>query len=124
MYQKYPKGIPLERNFNPEILNSAYKECGELTKEYGRTFYFGTIFMTKEKAQRVWAIYQWCRRTDEIVDGPNSNVMLTNEMYKVNNARSNIALFLLFVSNMLPKGKNKLSTVTAVFFTFNFLLLL
>lgn len=38
--------------------------------------------MTKEKAKRVWAIYQWCRRTDEIVDGPNSNVMLTNEMSK------------------------------------------
>lgn len=28
--------------------------------------------MTPEKARAIWAIYVWCRRTDELVDGPNA----------------------------------------------------
>jgi phytoene/squalene synthetase len=31
--------------------------------------------MTPEKARAVWAIYVWCRRTDELVDGPNASRM-------------------------------------------------
>jgi hypothetical protein len=33
----------------------------------------GTQLMTPEKAKAVWAIYVWCRRTDELVDGPNAD---------------------------------------------------
>jgi phytoene synthase len=29
--------------------------------------------MTPEKAKAVWAVYVWCRRTDELVDGPNAS---------------------------------------------------
>jgi phytoene synthase len=29
--------------------------------------------MTKERRKAIWAIYVWCRRTDELVDGPNSS---------------------------------------------------
>lgn len=35
----------------------------------------GTKLMTPEKARGVWAIYVWCRRTDELVDGPNASRM-------------------------------------------------
>ena len=28
--------------------------------------------MTPAKALAIWAIYVWCRRTDELVDGPNA----------------------------------------------------
>ena len=28
--------------------------------------------MTPEKQRAIWAIYVWCRRTDELVDGPNA----------------------------------------------------
>ena len=28
--------------------------------------------MTPDKARAIWAIYVWCRRTDELVDGPNA----------------------------------------------------
>ena len=31
--------------------------------------------MTPEKARAIWAIYVWCRRTDELVDGPNASRM-------------------------------------------------
>ncbi|CAM8970631.1 unnamed protein product [Rhodiola kirilowii] len=37
-----------------------------------KTFYLGTLLMTKERQKAIWAIYVWCRRTDELVDGPNA----------------------------------------------------
>ena len=44
-----------------------------MTSYYAKTFHLGTSLMTKEKAQATWAIYVWCRRTDELVDGPNAS---------------------------------------------------
>ena len=47
--------------------------CGRVTSEYAKTFYLGTQLMTSEQARAIWAIYVWCRRTDELVDGPNAS---------------------------------------------------
>jgi phytoene/squalene synthetase len=33
----------------------------------------GTKLMTPQKAKAIWSIYVWCRRTDELVDGPNAS---------------------------------------------------
>lgn len=53
-------------------VNDSYKLCQELTAKYAKTFYLGTLLMSQVKRQSVWAIYAWCRRTDELVDGPAS----------------------------------------------------
>ncbi|CAN0897449.1 Phytoene synthase, chloroplastic [Linum grandiflorum] len=85
-----------------DLLNEAYDRCGEVCAEYAKTFYLGTLLMTPERRRAVWAIYGiclillhlltlvscsglslcglctgflvevWCRRTDELVDGPNA----------------------------------------------------
>ncbi|XP_039049702.1 phytoene synthase 2, chloroplastic-like isoform X2 [Hibiscus syriacus] len=39
-----------------DLLNEAYDRCGEVCAEYAKTFYL-----------------VWCRRTDELVDGPNAS---------------------------------------------------
>ncbi|KAF8692379.1 hypothetical protein HU200_039709 [Digitaria exilis] len=54
-------------------LREAYNRCGEICEEYAKTFYLGTMLMTEERRRAIWAIYVWCRRTDELVDGPNAN---------------------------------------------------
>lgn len=54
-------------------LKEAYDRCGEICEEYAKTFYLGTMLMTEERRRAIWAIYVWCRRTDELVDGPNAN---------------------------------------------------
>ncbi|XP_047090359.1 phytoene synthase 2, chloroplastic-like [Lolium rigidum] len=54
-------------------LNEAYARCGEICEEYAKTFYLGTLLMTEERRRAIWAIYVWCRRTDELVDGPNAS---------------------------------------------------
>ncbi|CAL1389653.1 unnamed protein product [Linum trigynum] len=55
---------------NWDFLNHAYDRCGEVCAEYAKTFYLGTLLMTPERRRAVWAIYVWCRRIDELVDGP------------------------------------------------------
>ncbi|XP_027341861.1 phytoene synthase 2, chloroplastic-like [Abrus precatorius] len=65
---------PMEGDLsNGDLLNAAYDRCGEVCAEYAKTFYLGTQLMTQERRKAIWAIYVWCRRTDELVDGPNAS---------------------------------------------------
>ncbi|CAK9868544.1 unnamed protein product [Sphagnum jensenii] len=65
-----PDLIPVS---SQELLEEAYVRCGEVCAEYAKTFYLGTKLMTPERQRAIWAIYVWCRRTDELVDGPNAS---------------------------------------------------
>ncbi|MDY6783673.1 MAG: phytoene synthase [Cyanobacteriota bacterium] len=51
----------------------AYEHCRQITAKYSKTFYLGTLLMPEEKRRAIWAIYNWCRRTDELVDGPEAS---------------------------------------------------
>ncbi|KAK6163755.1 hypothetical protein DH2020_000619 [Rehmannia glutinosa] len=62
----------IKPNFDPMFLEEAYKRCRDICAEYAKTFYLGTLLMTEERQKAIWAIYVWCRRTDELVDGPNA----------------------------------------------------
>jgi hypothetical protein len=55
-----------------QALNLAYRRCEYVTKLFSKTFYMGTSLMQPEARQHVWAIYAWCRRTDDIVDSPRA----------------------------------------------------
>jgi phytoene synthase len=55
-------------------VDESYKLCRHLTAKYAKTFYLGTLLMSPVKRQSIWAIYAWCRRTDELVDGPASAI--------------------------------------------------
>jgi len=50
-------------------LAEAYEVCRCITAKYAKTFYLGTMLMSEAKRRAIWAIYAWCRRTDELVDG-------------------------------------------------------
>lgn len=73
LQEEYPNGRQIRHRWTGDLLDEAYKRCGEVTSEYAKTFYLGTQLMTPEKAKAIWAIYVWCRRTDELVDGPNAS---------------------------------------------------
>ncbi|MBD2040439.1 15-cis-phytoene synthase CrtB [Microcoleus sp. FACHB-672] len=53
---------------------AAYELCRQITATYAKTFYLGTLLMSEEKRRAIWAIYAWCRRTDELVDGPRARL--------------------------------------------------
>jgi phytoene synthase len=50
----------------------SYELCRQITAEYGKTFYLATLLMSVPKRRAIWAIYAWCRNTDELVDGAGS----------------------------------------------------
>jgi len=56
-----------------KILAKAFVESGEVTSAFAKTFYLGTQLMPEAQREAIWAIYVWCRRTDEIVDAPRDN---------------------------------------------------
>ena len=58
-------------------IEEAYELCRQVTAKYSKTFYMGTLLMAPAKRRAIWAIYLWCRRTDELVDGPQAQ--FTNE---------------------------------------------
>ena len=55
------------------ILEKSFEESGEVTGSYAKTFYMGTMLLGEEARKAIWAIYVWCRRTDEIVDAPRES---------------------------------------------------
>lgn len=56
-----------------KLIDKAYVESGEVTGAFAKTFYMGTQLLGEEARRAIWAIYVWCRRTDEIVDAPRDD---------------------------------------------------
>lgn len=56
-----------------ELLLKAYFESGEVTGAFAKTFFMGTQLLPPVAREAIWAIYVWCRRTDEIVDAPRDS---------------------------------------------------
>ena len=57
---------------NDKSIALAYRRCEYVTQLFSKTFYMGTSLMRKDCREHVWAIYAWCRRTDDIVDSPRA----------------------------------------------------
>ena len=53
-------------------LNNAYESCRQETQQWAKTFYLGTLLLPYKKRKAIWAIYVWCRRTDELMDSPDA----------------------------------------------------
>jgi len=53
-----------------KLLARAYDESGIVTAAFAKTFYLGTQVLPEPSMKAIWAVYVWCRRTDEIVDAP------------------------------------------------------
>ena len=60
----------MNKSFNN--LKDAYEICRRETQQWAKTFYLGTLLLPYEKRKAIWAIYVWCRRTDELMDSPEA----------------------------------------------------
>jgi len=61
-------------------LDQAYEICRKETQQWAKTFYLGTLLLPPEKRKAIWAIYVWCRRTDEIMDSVEASTKSQNEL--------------------------------------------
>ena len=60
----------MNKSFNN--LEDAYEICRKETQKWAKTFYLGTLLLPYPKRKAIWAIYVWCRRTDELMDSPEA----------------------------------------------------
>lgn len=51
-----------------ESLRSAYAAARSICRRHARSFYFASAFLPKEKRQRAYAVYAFCRGIDDAVD--------------------------------------------------------
>lgn len=63
---------------NP-VLTEGYRRCGQLTKEYGTTYFWGAVLLAKPRRRHVHAVYALCRLADDIVDDQVANAGRSNE---------------------------------------------
>ena len=56
-------------------LEEAFEACRRETAEWAKTFYLGTLLLPPAKRRAIWAIYVWCRRTDELMDSPEAQAL-------------------------------------------------
>ena len=61
-------------------LDAAFEACRRETAEWAKTFYLGTLLLPQEKRRAIWAIYVWCRRTDELMDSPEAQARPVEEL--------------------------------------------
>ena len=61
-------------------LEQAYEECRQETAQWAKTFYLGTLLMPPAKRRAIWAIYVWCRRTDELMDSAEAQARPVEEL--------------------------------------------
>ncbi len=66
-----------KRDFN---LEEAYESCRKETAHWAKTFYLGTMLLPPKKRRAIWAIYVWCRRTDELMDSHEAQSLSINEL--------------------------------------------
>ena len=61
-------------------LDQSYEICRKETQKWAKTFYLGTLLLPQEKRKAIWAIYVWCRRTDEIMDSVEASTKSQDEL--------------------------------------------
>jgi len=61
-------------------LDKAYEICRKETQQWAKTFYLGNLLLPQEKRKAIWAIYVWCRRTDEIMDSAEASTKSQDEL--------------------------------------------
>jgi len=72
--------LPAADSSAPAGLGGAYEACRQETAQWAKTFYLGTLLLPPAKRRAIWAIYVWCRRTDELMDSPQAQALPAAEL--------------------------------------------
>jgi phytoene synthase len=51
-----------------QFLQAGYRQCAEITRRNGTTYYWGVQLLPRERRRHVHAVYALCRLADDIVD--------------------------------------------------------
>jgi len=62
-----PCKIPIATPVAPSLAE-AYQVCKAITRHHSKSFFLSTLFLPPAKRQATWALYAFCRATDDAVD--------------------------------------------------------
>lgn len=51
-----------------DTIKQDFQECKAVLQKGSKTFFFSSKILPKEKKKAFWAVYAFCRKTDDIVD--------------------------------------------------------
>jgi phytoene synthase len=57
---------------NPQLVETAFHYSREVTRKGSKSFYFGAKLLPPAKRRAVWALYTFCRSSDDLVDNANA----------------------------------------------------
>jgi len=93
----------MKKSIEENSIRAGYYTAKLITRQYAKTFYFASRFLTKEKRNAAYSIYAACRVSDDSVDNPEdspSPVRLEQINKKINaayrNQEANDSLLLAF----------------------------
>lgn len=86
------------------LLNQSFIYCKRITKEYAKSFYLATQLLPHEKRLATYALYGYCRFTDNIAD--DTNLSNDSKLFKLNKWRNK-------VYNALEKGYSEHALLNA-----------
>jgi phytoene synthase len=61
----------MEDDKRDAFLEEGLRQCREITRRYGTSFYFATQFFPREMREGIYGVYSFARIPDEIVDEPH-----------------------------------------------------
>ena len=77
-----PRPMPRRTASGCPSLEEGYEACRAETRHWAKTYYLGSLLMPPRKRRAIWAIYVWCRRTDELVDAPDAATMDPGQLHQ------------------------------------------
>lgn len=58
---------------------SIVRKCGAIIREGSKSFYMASLLFDRETRERVWMLYAWCRRCDDLADAQDMGGTLGNQ---------------------------------------------
>ena len=52
----------------PPELKDSFRASAEVTRHHAKSFYFASFFLSREKRQKAYAVYAYCRYIDDLID--------------------------------------------------------
>ena len=67
-------------SLDPITITCAYEHCRQTIQHGSKGFYFATRFLPPAQRRAVWAVYSFCRYTDDVVDNASAKNISTEEI--------------------------------------------
>lgn len=74
-----------------ELVESGYRRAKDVTRHHAKSFFFASYLLFGQRRKAAFALYAFCRRLDDMVDGDGENVVPMDLSVRLAKARQMVA---------------------------------